>query len=232
MGTLLAVFFMLEQGTFRFPSVFLIFITYFSGYLYTKYQHTPFFRKIFILNVVTGIISAVFIILNNNEIRLIKWAVIVFLGLLYNSFFLENYIRKFPLLKVFYVGFLWALMNSWLSFPQLHLPVFCISLLFVTALVLPFDIRDKKSDDIITFPRLIGVQNTKYFAYCFTFLACILAILYLSPVFAVCFFLTTIFTFFIIYFSEENREDFYFSFWVESASGLPVLLYFAYLYMK
>ncbi|RZJ51189.1 MAG: hypothetical protein EOO19_01315, partial [Chryseobacterium sp.] len=102
MGTFFAVFFMLEQNTFRFPSVLLIFITYFSGYLYTKYQNTKHFYKIFIFNVIAGIVSAVLIILNHNEIRLIKWFIIVVLGLLYNSFFLETYIRKIPLLKVFY----------------------------------------------------------------------------------------------------------------------------------
>ncbi|WP_435524041.1 hypothetical protein [Chryseobacterium indoltheticum] len=89
MGTFFAVFFMMEQNTFRFPSVLLIFITYFSGYLYTKYQKTKYFYKILLLNFVTGIISACLIIFNHNEIRLVKWFVIVVLGLLYNSFFLK-----------------------------------------------------------------------------------------------------------------------------------------------
>lgn len=100
MGTVFAVFFMMEQNTFRFPSVLLIFITYFSGYLYTKYQKTKYFYKILLLNFVTGIISAALIIFNHNEIRLVKWFVIVVLGLLYNSFFLETYIRKIPLLNL------------------------------------------------------------------------------------------------------------------------------------
>src|SRR5690606_39428225 len=39
-GTSLAVFFMLEQNLVRFPTIFLIFITYWSGYLYTKYQYS------------------------------------------------------------------------------------------------------------------------------------------------------------------------------------------------
>jgi hypothetical protein len=56
-GTLFAVFFMEEQNTFRFPSVALIFITYFGGYLYTKYQYTQHFFKILVLNAIAGIIS-------------------------------------------------------------------------------------------------------------------------------------------------------------------------------
>ena len=136
MGTLFAVFFMEEQNTFLYPTVFLIFITYFSGYLYTKYQKTKHFFKILILNIVAGMICALLIIYNHNEIRLIKWGIIVFLGLLYNSFFLDLYIRKIPLLKVFYVGLVWALVNCWLTLPEFNIPIFMISLFFITALVL------------------------------------------------------------------------------------------------
>ncbi|MDQ8141350.1 hypothetical protein [Chryseobacterium sp. CFS15] len=232
MGTVFAVFFMLEQNTFRFPSTLLIFITYFSGYLYTKYQNTKYFYKILLLNIVTGIISAALIIFNHNEIRLVKWFVIVVLGLLYNSFFLETYIRKIPLLKVFYVGLVWALVNSWLTLPEFNLPIFFISFFFVTALVLPFDIRDMKSDTIETFPKLIGVQNTKYLAYLLVFLACVLSIFYLKLQFAASFFLTLIFTFILIYFSKNSNKDSYYSFWVESCSGLPFLFLIIYLYLK
>ena len=129
MGTLFAVFFMLEQNLFRFPTVILIFITYFSGYLYTKYQNHQFFTKILLFNIVCGIFSAVLIYLNHNEIRLLKWLIIVILGLFYNSSFLNNHIRKIPLLKVFYVGLTWALINSWLIVPVFHFEIFVISLL-------------------------------------------------------------------------------------------------------
>lgn len=223
MGTFFAVFFMLEQNTFRFPSVFLIFITYFSGYLYTKYQNTKHFYKIFILNIIAGIFSAVLIIFNHNEIRLVKWLIIVILGLLYNSFFLETYIRKIPLLKVFYVGFVWALVNCWLTLPEFNIPVFFISFFFVTALVLPFDIRDMKSDTVETFPKLIGVQNTKYLAYLLVSISVILSVFYLKFQYGLSIFLTAIITFILIYFSESKRDDAYFSFGVETCSVLPFL---------
>jgi len=223
MGTFFAVFFMLEQKTFRWPTVALIFITYFSGYLYTKYQKTKHFPKILVLNCLAGIISAVLIILNHNEIRLLKWFIIVVLGLLYNSFFLETYIRKIPLLKVFYVGLVWGLMNCWLTLPEFSLPIFLISFLFITALVLPFDIRDMKSDTVQTFPTLIGVQNTKYLAYVLVFVSAILSAFYLKTPFSTSFFLTSIITFILIYFSESKRDDLYFSFGVEACSVLPFL---------
>ena len=153
MGTLFSVFFMIEQNTFKFPAVFLIFTTYFSGYLYTKYQNTIYFNKILIVNILAGILCVIISIINHDEIHLLKWFTIVILGLLYNSIFLETHIRKIPLLKVFYVGLVWGLINSWLAQPQFNAPVFFISFLWVTALILPFDIRDMKSDTIQTFPN-------------------------------------------------------------------------------
>lgn len=223
MGTLFAVFFMEEQNTFRLPSVVLIFITYFSGYLYTKYQHTKYFFKILMLNGVAGIICAFLIYHNHNEIRLAKWFIIVVLGLLYNSFFLDVYIRKIPLLKVFYVGLVWALVNCWLTLPEFNFPIFFISLFFITALVLPFDIRDMKRDTVQTFPMLIGVQNTKYIAYLLIFMSNIIAILYLTPHYSIPFFLSGIISYIFIYFSENERSDAYFSFGVETCSALPFL---------
>ena len=224
MGTALAVFFMLEQNVLRWPTVLLIFITYFSGYLYTKYQKHPFFSKILIFNVICGIISMILIFNNHNEIRLLKWLVIVMLGLLYNSFFLDNYIRKIPLLKVFYVGFTWAVVNSWLILPYFHPGIFTVSLLFVSALVLPFDIRDMNHDDVVTFPRLIGVQKTKYLACLMLTASALISIFTLPREFAAAFVITNILTMIFVYFSENTNKDAYFSFGVESCSALPLLI--------
>ncbi|MBP2615076.1 hypothetical protein [Chryseobacterium jejuense] len=223
MGTLFAVFFMKEQNTFRFPTILLIFITYFSGYIYTKYQYTKYFFRILVLNAVAGIVCAFLIIHNHNEVRLLKWFIIVVLGLLYNSFFLEVYIRKIPLLKVFYVGLVWALVNCWLTLPEFSLPIFLISFFYITALVLPFDIRDMNSDTVKTFPMMIGIQNTKYIAYGLVFISSLIGIFYLKPQYAVAFFLSSITTYIFIYFSENKRDDTYFSFGVETCSALPFL---------
>lgn len=228
MGSSLAAFFMLEQNIFRWPSLLLIFITYFSGYLYTKYQYDKkIFFKILIFNCVCGVISVILILKNHNEIRLLKWAIIVIIGLLYNSFFLEKFIRKIPLLKIFYVGLTWALINSWLILPEFHGYIFMITWLFISALVLPFDIRDMNSDEVVTFPILIGVQKTKFLAYSLVFISGLLGIFYLDLFFGFCFFLTVIITFLLIYFSENNNKESYFSFWVETCSGLPLLCFLA-----
>lgn len=225
MGTLFAVFFMYEQNIIKTPTIALIFITYFSGYLYTKYQNSgKLFYKILVFNIISGIISVALIIYHHNEVRLLKWGAIVVLGLLYDSTFLKFFVRKIPLFKIFYVGLTWALINSWLILPEFNLKIFWISWIFITALVLPFDIRDRKSDTVITFPMLIGVQNTKYFAYVLVFASLMISIFYLKPEFAFAFFITSIITFILIYFSDDSHKDSYFSFWVEGCSGLPFLL--------
>ncbi|WP_276833555.1 hypothetical protein, partial [Chryseobacterium cucumeris] len=176
-----------------------------------------------IINAIAGIICAFLIIHNHNGIRLLKWFVIVVLGLLYNSFFLDVYIRKIPLLKVFYVGLVWALVNCWLTLPEFSIPIFLISFFFITALVLPFDIRDMNSDTVKTFPMLIGVQNTKYIAYALVFVSSIISAFYLDLEYALAFFMASIITYILIYFSENKRDDAYFSFGVETCSALPFL---------
>ena len=227
MGTLFAVFFMFEQSIVKIPTILLIFITFFSGYLYTKYQNAgKIFYKILVVNVISGIVCALLIIFNHNENRLIKWIVIVIVGLFYDSSFLKFFVRKIPLFKIFYVGLTWALINSWLILPEFNFKIFWISWFFITALVLPFDIRDMKSDTIVTFPQLIGVQNTKYLAYFLVFLSLMISTFFLKTNYSLAFFLTSIVTFILIYFSENTNKDSYFSFWVESCSGMPLLFMF------
>ena len=227
MGTLFAVFFMFEQNIIKTPTIALIFITYFSGYLYTKYQNTgKLFYKILVFNVICGIISAALILYNHNENRLIKWVIIVVLGLLYDSSFLKFFVRKIPLFKIFYVGLTWALINSWLILPEFNAEIFWISWLFITALVLPFDIRDMNSDTVVTFPQLIGVQNTKYFAYFLIFISLMISIYALKTEYSFAFFITAVFTFILIYFSENSNKDSYFFFLVECCRGMPILFFF------
>ncbi|MBS1571517.1 MAG: hypothetical protein JST62_03850 [Bacteroidetes bacterium] len=223
MGTLLATFFMLEQNTFRFPTFFLIFLTYFSGYIYTKYQYSKKLPFILAICFVIGVICSLLIIKNHNIDRLYKWVIICFLGLLYNSFFLKLYIRNIPLLKIFYVGLVWGLMNAWLSFPIFNFPIFIISFIFITALVLPFDIRDMNKDKVLTFPQIIGVKKTKILASFLVVLSVVLAYFYLSPSYFIAFLFASLPTITLIYFSENYRPDYYFSLIVESCSGLPFL---------
>ena len=227
MGTALVIFFLLEQNTFRFPKVILIFLTFFSGYLYTKYQgHKRIFYKVLIFNVITGVICIALILKNHNYLVLIRWLIIVLLGFLYNSFFLDFFIRKIPLFKAFYVGIVWGLMAAFLGVSDFNFIIFSVVFLYITALVLPFDIRDIKNDEVMTFPKLIGIQNTKYLAYILIFLANIISLLNLETNFALAFFLTSIISYVLIYYSDEEKPDAYFSFGIETCSGIMLVFYF------
>jgi 4-hydroxybenzoate polyprenyltransferase len=65
-----------------------------------------------------------------------------------------------------------------------------MTLLFITALILPFDIRDVDTDSIVTFPQLIGIKKTKYLAYGMLISAAVLSIIYLKEQYAIAFVLT------------------------------------------
>lgn len=217
-GTLLMLF--LSKNPTK-SQILVVFLTYLNGYLYTKYQYTKKINFILIFNILSSILI-LFLLKSSNSSEILKWLIIVILGMLYNSRFLDIWVRKIPLFKIFYVGFVWALMNTWM-FTNFNSAIFTISLLLISALVLPFDIRDFKHDEIVTFPKIIGIQNTKFLAYFLVFTSLILAIFNLEIRQASAFFLTSVFTFLLIYFSENHNKDWYFSFAVESCLGLPFL---------
>ncbi|QHN65699.1 hypothetical protein [Bergeyella cardium] len=224
MGTSLAVFFFLQQGVFRLPATLLIFITYLCGYLYTKYQSSKYFLAVLLLCGFSALVCIAFIIYNHNLPTLLKWVFIVILGLFYNSSFLAIYIRRIPLLKIFYVGLVWALVNSWLVFEALNIPVFFISFFFVSALVLPFDIRDMNDDEVLTFPKIIGVRNTKILALLMLLAAQILGFFYLPNPYATAFSGAVGVSLFFVLFSKTSNPESYFSIGVESCCGLPFIL--------
>lgn len=224
MGTIFSVFFMLAHSAFLWPTTLLIFLTFLSGYLYTKYQNLSRFQKtIFIFYIVSFFVCAYLIIANHHSERLFKWLIIVLLGIFYNSSFLDFCARKIPLLKAFYVGFTWALVSGWLFFENLNFPYFSIAFLFISALVIVFDIRDYKNDTVLTFPELIGEQKTKYLAYTLIFISSILASYYLPQEYALSYYLTTVPTFLLIHLSNNTRNDIFYSFYLESCVGLPFL---------
>lgn len=227
MGTMLAAFFLLEQNAFRLPKLYLIFLTFFSGYLYTKYQNQgKIFYKVLIFNSITGIICVLLIIKNHNQQILLRWLLIVILGLLYNSKFWEATIRKIPFLKIFYVGLVWGLCFGFLGLAEVKWEIIGFSFFYISALVLPFDIRDMKSDTIVTFPKIIGIKNTKLLAYFLILIANIISVFSFKTDISIALFITSLISCILIYFANDKKSDAYFSFEIESCSGLPLIIYF------
>lgn len=226
MGTALALFFLMHQKPFRLPVLYLIFITYFCGYIYTKFQNQKkTFWKIVIFNAITAGICISIMLMHHNYPALKKWGIIVMLGLFYNSSFLKNHIRNIPLLKIFYVALVWGLMNAFLGFPDFRWSIFFITFFFVIAIIPMFDIRDMYEDKIVTFPRLIGAQNTKYLSYFNLFISTLIASYFLEYQNAIAYFMTCIVAFFLVYYTKNTRNDAYFSFWLESTCVMPILFW-------
>ncbi len=224
-GTSLAVFFMIESNIIKIPTILLIFTTYICGYLYTKYQsQQPMLRKIIFFNAISAVFCAVLILHNHNEQRLFRWLVIVVLGLFYNSFFLSGAVRRIPLFKIFYVGIVWGLMNSWLITAYFRLDIFIITVLFVAALILPFDIRDMETDDIVTFPRVIGIGATKAFAVLLFGITAALSFYYFDQSIALALTAACLYGSILTLFAFPHRTLSYFNFWLEACSVVPFLV--------
>ena len=134
-------------------------------------------------------------------------------------------LRQFSLVKTFYVGFIWALSLVWFPLKEMNWAWFFIIFFYTSAITFPFEIRDLKRDDFTTLPMKIGIQNTKYLSYIFLCLSSVLAIFFLKFEFAFSLFLTLTFASILIYFSHQKREDWYYSFLMESLSLMPFIFH-------
>ncbi len=109
----------------------------------------------------------------------LKWLIVLILGFIYNADFLNINLRKFSLVKTFYVGFIWALSLVWFPLKEMNWAWFFIIFFYTSAITFPFEIRDLKRDDFTTLPMKIGIQNTKYLSYLFFFvISSVLAIIF------------------------------------------------------
>jgi 4-hydroxybenzoate polyprenyltransferase len=155
----------------------------------------------------------------------LKWLIVLILGFLYNADFLNINLRQFSLVKTFYVGLIWALSLVWFPLKEMNWAWFFIIFFYTSAITFPFEIRDLKRDDFTTLPMKIGIQNTKYLSYIFLCLSSVLAIFFLKFEFAISLFLTFTFASILIYFSHQKREDWYYSFLMESLSLMPFIFH-------
>lgn len=227
---MLSVFFMLEQETFRLGFMIIIFFTFLNGYLYTTFQHrVKLFPYILGINAVSFIFSVIYILNHDNLQFFPRWLAVVVLGLLYNSKYLNIYVRKKPFVKIFYVGLVWALTNAWVIMPEFEWHLFFINFFFASGLVLPFDIRDMDEDNIVTFPRVYGIQKAKFIAYLFFLIAGIVACFTLKFNFALAFLINLVLAFILVFFTDKNKPQLYFSFGLDALCGLPLVFYWLFL---
>ena len=142
--------------------------------------------------------------------------------------------RDVPLLKIFIIAFSWTYLTIIIpvivhniSFDSNLILNIIVRFLFVLAITIPFDIRDLKFDKVITLPKYLGVKKSKILAY-IILLICELIILYMffeNDLF-VFNFLSLFITFEIssvfIFYTSINKNNFYFSFYIE---GLSIFMF-------
>lgn len=222
-ATLLGAFVLKEQEAYQISLLVILFLTFWNGYFFTVFHKK---KDAIFWNLVGFVIISFIIFKFLNFEFYFKWLIVLFLGLIYNADFFNLNLREFSIIKTFYVGFVWAMTLVWLPFESFSWAWFFIIFFFVSGITFPFEIRDLERDDFITLPKKIGIQNTKYLSYLFLFLSSVLATYFLKFDFAISFFLTFTFASTLIYFSDKKREDWYYSFLMESLSLLPFLIYF------
>lgn len=143
-------------------------------------------------------------------------------------------LRKHGIIKMFWVSFVIAYLTAFVfinASPLFHGNValeFVKRFVFVSALMIPFEIYDSQHDDkaLNTLPQKFGIETAKKTGYILLFLFIILDVLNfhfndnIRIQYLIIDIVIALFTGLAIYFSSLKRNQYYTSFWVES---VPIL---------
>ncbi|WP_340202172.1 hypothetical protein [Ascidiimonas sp. W6] len=202
-----------------------------KGYFIVKSKYE---KLIQIISFIAGSFLIFFLVKLSID-NLIFLGMLVIISLLYILPFTrkgEN-LRSFANLKVYAVSLVWSGSTVLLPFSEnLSLINFDVWIVFlqrfilVIVLILPFEIRDMKSDaaDLITIPRNLGIKKTKKLGYL------LLVVLILLELFKTNFQIEQLIVLFIsmavlsvlLKLSNTSRSFYFTAFWVES---IPILLW-------
>ena len=211
-------------------------------YNFTRIKHIKEFRISFqenstqiILTLIGLIGTLICLLLRGFELKTFLYlGVLAFVSFCYSLPFSNLGLRGIPFLKLFLIAFVWAgssiglllvVHHSLIQYVSLFLAVF----FFVIGITIPFDIRDKITDEseLKTIPQTIGLNSSRILS-----LLCLLlsGILFYEEFghmndSILAWWITLIISAILVMNSNEKRSDFYFSFWVESCSVLPLLIY-------
>jgi 4-hydroxybenzoate polyprenyltransferase len=149
-------------------------------------------------------------------------------------------LRELPYLKIFLIAVVWSIVSVCLVIEE-HTMLFSLDVLllflsrfcFVIAITIPFDIRDLKCDDfsLKTIPQLYGEEKAKTIAFYSLAAFELFSIIHFfigdfSIFILLALLLCSVLTAILIFKSSQEKNTFYFSFWVEGASILMLLLIF------
>lgn len=156
------------------------------------------------------------------------------LSFLYSLPFTNFGLRAVPVLKLFLIALVWTgssvglllvVHHDIFRFEKLLFSIF----FFVVGITIPFDIRDKLTDEreLKTVPQIIGVNRAKVIALICLILSGFLFYFEFHQwnIFVVSWIITVLISTYFVLLSHEKRSGFYYSFWVESCSLVPLLIY-------
>lgn len=155
------------------------------------------------------------------------------LSVAYNAPFLTHRLRSIPFLKIIIVSICWVLGSVYLPLSDYRVSLYASQtsilagqyLLWVVVLILPFDIRDKQSEQahLQTLPTILGTPKTKAIGTLLMLLFVLLAfvhpafLLYIQLVIACI-------TVLSLLFAHEHQSSYYSALWVESLPIIYMLL--------
>jgi len=153
-------------------------------------------------------------------ISILIWLVpVAIISLLYSY----KGLRNIPYLKIFLISISWGIVCGILPFVVANeidlntiLLNFSLVFLYIFSITIPFDIRDKglDEDNKRTIPQVVGVKNAKITSLISLGIYLIISV-YLFPFYTLPFLLSVISAGGLIYFSDEKRNNLYYSFWID-----------------
>lgn len=220
--------------------LFFIFFGAVTGYNFVKYagiaklHHRSLAKNLKVIQVFSflSFIALIYFAFRINPKVLLVALFLGVLTLFYALPFLgERNLRTIGGIKIYLISLIWAgvtvifpAVNVDTSFSMNLLLEFIQRLLFVLILLIPFEIRDLKYDDVSlkTLPQNIGVRGSKVTGIVFLILMFIIELLKDSAtaVSLTALGIIAVLTAWAVVKAEEEQPSFYSSFWVE---GLPLL---------
>lgn len=143
--------------------------------------------------------------------------------------------RDVPYLKIILISASWGITCGILPFiisknPSAYLIFMNFSLVFcyILSITIPFDIRDLEVDEKTkrTIPQILGVNKAKFSAFISLIVSIIIALFIFSPFQSFIYFVSSIFSGYLIYNSNKNKPDIYFSFFIDGHIIFQFILIF------
>ena len=161
------------------------------------------------------------------------------ISLCYSLPFSNLGLRTVPFLKLFLIAFVWAgssvglllvVHHELVSYQLLMVAVG----LFVIGITIPFDIRDNLTDEkeLKTIPQIIGLKKSKWVAVCCLFLSGFFFFLEFEVLnsMVIQWLISLFIPLVLVLKTTDQKSNFYYSFWVESCSLIPLLVFILFTY--